>query len=279
MLTLAETLFVPTQHFPLIPSLDSLVVLNLDFAVVFTISLFLVSTSIRWPRRVRLFGFTILCVSAIHVVTIILQLKVTSSVDLSRRFNLSVLVPWEFFVVERLKYLFYDLGVQAGPFLLASLTVIWNCWEPSLRAGTRPGHRTRWLLTCAAVSIVGVAALSAWFWVRESHPIHRSAHVTLGTLYQRHGNLAGAATQFEIALENGVRGSEALLQLRRRCGALRATCRCVYFVERGSTSVRERLLARRIREGSRRPAARRATRKPRIDSGLRRCDEPIGGVR
>ena len=203
VMDLAEWIFIPTQHFPVVPSLANMSLRNLDFAVVFTLSLFLVSTGIPWKRRLKRFALVLLVVYVLHVLTVILQVKVMSTLDLNRNFGLLILLPWEFKIVERSKYLLYDFGLQAGPFVLALLTMAWNLgWNLPARARRR--GRVRQRLTVGAVSLLVVmVTVFSWSWWRESQPLHVEAHATQGRLYQENGNLQGAEEQYGIAIEGG----------------------------------------------------------------------------
>lgn len=200
---LAAAIFLPTQHFPIVPSLDNLSVRNLDFVIVFTLSLFLVSTAVPWRRRLKQFVPALVVIYCLHVLTVILQVKVTTTLDLNRQYGLLILLPWEFKIVERLKYLLYDLGLQAGPFILALLTVAWNSGL-SLPPRSQGQRSVRLRLTIGAVSLIAVVAIGlSWSWWREDQPLHVGAHATLGRIYQQNGNLPGAEHQYRVAIKGG----------------------------------------------------------------------------
>jgi tetratricopeptide (TPR) repeat protein len=217
---LAAAVFLPTQHFPIVPSLENMSLRNLDFAVVFTLSLFLVSTGIPWKSRLRRFALVLLVLYGLHVLAVILQVKVVAALDLNRQFGLLTLLPWEFTIVDRLKYLLYDFGLQAGPFVVALLSVAWNSGLRLPGRAPSPGRVKRALaIGIVSLIVVGVASLtwSAW---RESHPLHVGAHARLGQLYEENGNLAGAEEQYRTAIEGGT--GDPLVFYNRAMLALRS---------------------------------------------------------
>ena len=210
---LAGRIFLPTQHFPIIPTLENMSPRNLDFVVVFALSLFLVSTRVPFKRRLKRFVVVLLVIYGLHVLTVILQVKVISTTDLNRQFGMLILLPWEFAVIDRGKYLLYDFGLQAGPFLLALLTVTWNLGL-KIPGRTSAPLSMRRMLTLGAVSMVVVAAM-VLFWSRwrESRPLHVAAHATLGRIYQENGNSPGAMEQYRIAIRGGTNDSPVFFNL------------------------------------------------------------------
>jgi hypothetical protein len=223
---LASAIFLPTQHFPVVSSLNTLSYRNLDTLIVFALSLFVVSTQIPWARRARRWILLLGVIYLIHVATAILEVRVLSAQELLQQQSLLVLLPGEFRVLERLKYLAYDLGLELGPYVLLVLVLIWNV---SASASPPPGpsrkrsvaHECaadaralrRRLLIGSVAAVVAVAAVSGWLRWRESHPLHVAAHARLGTLYLQHGALQGAERQFRIAVAAGTPDPQVYLDL------------------------------------------------------------------
>ena len=213
VMALAEWIFIPTQHFPIARALDSAGLRNLDFAVVFTLGLLLVSTGIPWRSRLKRFALVLLVVYAVHVLTVILHVKVTSTVSFNRQGGLLILLPWEFKIVERLKYLVYDFGLQAGPFVLAMLTMAWNAGLSLPARVPKPGRWKHRLAIGAVSLIVVVAAVVSWSVWRESHPLHVQAHATLGLLFHGQQKLEKAEEQYRIAIRGGTQDPSVFYNL------------------------------------------------------------------
>jgi hypothetical protein len=212
----ASAVFVPYQHFPVIPTLHTLRAEGLDPLVILMTCLFLVSWSIPWRRRVGLFALAGAIVFPYHVLCFLLDVKVHSVEELFQQHQLLVLLPGEFWVVERLKYLLYDVGTEAGPMMVLIVTTAWNVQavlagarpparsqEPAFRSASAPSSRRKvaWVtLACVAAVLASLFAWRAW---RESHPLHVAAHARLGRLYLANGSEHGAAEQFRIAIAHG----------------------------------------------------------------------------
>jgi hypothetical protein len=228
VVAVASAVFLPTQHFPVIPTLDTLTVDKLDHLAVFTFCLFLVSWSIPWRRRIVLFALAGAFVFAGHVLCFLLDVKVHSAQELYNQHKLLVLLPLEFWVVERLKYLFYDVGTEAGPMAMILVATFWNVQSqrvvPSPPARSRayrlrpdPAPRARrgtaWIVAGSVAALV--TAVFAWRSWRESRPLHVAAHARLGQLYLSNGSERGAMQQFRIAVAHGTSDPAVFLDLAK----------------------------------------------------------------
>jgi len=200
VMALASRIFLPTQHFPIVPTLENISLRDLDFAVVFSLSLFVVSTRIPWKQRLERFSLILLVLYMIHVLAVVLQVKVNSALDLNRQYDLLILLPWEFKVVERARYLLYDFGLQATPFVLLLLTAAWNSGLKLPARARQPAAIKRRLQITTACLLVALVAVLFWSRWREAHPLHVGAHATLGRIYLEHDNLDGAEKQYRIAV-------------------------------------------------------------------------------
>jgi hypothetical protein len=213
VLEAAEWVFVRSQHFPVVPDLKGLSLTQLDFLVVFAISLFAVSTGMPWRRRLKRFAAVLAVIYVLHVISILLQVRLISARDMNERYGLLLLLPLEFEVVDHLKYLLYDLGLQWGPFLLALLTVLWNTHEPPARGPRIPGRVRRRLWVSGALVVGLLATGTVWVRWRESHPLHVDAHATMGVLLHNEGDIEEAERHYRIAIDGGTRAPQAYLYL------------------------------------------------------------------
>ncbi len=216
VLALAVRILTTAQHFPALAGIAGASLRNLDFLVVLTIALALVSTGIRWPRRLGLFGAALCVILAVDVTAVLLQAKVMASQELWSRERILILLPWEFWIVERTKYLLYDFGLQIGPFVMFALTAFWNSRPlpaPRSRSSGRTQERraTRWGRLrgpARAAIVVGVLSLPfgiamAWHIVREADPRHVAAHARIGQLFFVQHDTARAEQQYRAAVAGG----------------------------------------------------------------------------
>ena len=237
----AGWLFLPNQHFPVVSTLDTFSIRSLHFVVGLTLALFLVSNRVAWGARIRRFGIALLLVFVFHVGAVMLQVKVTSAQELNEMHGLLVLLPQEFFIVERAKYLFYDLGLQALPFGLLIATMIWNTglMKTGLPSGKNAARATkkelrkrqraasearrrlmrRRLMPAVVAAVAAAVAIGSWAWWRESHPLHVGAHATLGHLYRTNGAINNAERQYRIAIAGRSTDGQTYLRLAQLVAA------------------------------------------------------------
>ncbi len=216
VLAAAGRLFLPIQHFDVLATLDNLSIVNIDFLVVLVISLFLVSWRMPWAERAKRFGAALSVIFALHVAAVILEIRVRSAQDLWAQQQLLILLPWEFRVVERLKYLLYDVGLQLGPFVMLGLTATWNGLADRPRRKDTRTPNVFWrrrILALACGSAVVVAAAAIWRWQRESNPLHIAAHARLGHIYWEHRSLHAAEQQYRIALDGNTSDPDVYYKL------------------------------------------------------------------
>jgi hypothetical protein len=226
VLAVAGRLFLPIQHFDVLATLDNLSIVNIDFLVVLVISLFLVAWRMPWADRTKRFGAALSVIFVLHVAAVILEIRVRSAQELWAQQQLLILLPWEFRVVERLKYLLYDVGLQLGPFLMLGLTATWNgladlavLREPERLRRRREDARTanvfwrrRFLALACGIAVLAAAA-AVWRWQRESNPLHIAAHARLGHIYWEHRSLHAAEQQYRIALDGNTSDPDVYYKL------------------------------------------------------------------
>jgi hypothetical protein len=230
-----------TQHFQVLGSLDGVSIANLDHLVVFAISLFIVSGQARWTLRIRRFVIVMLFIILVHVVTAFLSVKLKMAQELIQQQQLRILLPWEFRMLDNVKFLIYDLGLQVGPFVLMILSVAWNemskvdprhvrtsdgARTPKRRRNGRLSLRERlgrsWFLRSSVVLVALILGGAVWHRWRESQPLHVAAHARLGQIYLEHGSLLASEKQYRIAVAGGSNDPEVfynLAEILRRRGA------------------------------------------------------------
>jgi hypothetical protein len=230
----ARAIVVSTQHFPLLARLDNPTLHNLQFGVILTFALFLVSTNLNLISRIKRFGLAFVVMFSFHVVVAILTMKVWVTQDFLNRMNILVLSPAEFRVVDWLKYFSYDLGLEISSFMMLVLTCVWNFTAsrelpsiPENRAGRerttkrrrsderdRGGQRR---LTAAAIGlgIVAIFVLAAVLYgnSRETDPRHVEAHAKIGHLFWNGHQDARAEEQYRLALAGGTNDPEVFYNL------------------------------------------------------------------
>lgn len=239
--------FLRTQHFQVLDSIDEVSIVNLDHLVVFAISLLIVSgrtSGTSWTRWIRRFVLVMLLIILFHVVTAFLSLNLKTAQDLILQQQLQILLPWEFRILDALKFSLYDLGLQAGPFVLMILSVVWNESSPTppshtLRArgaggdppqlgrarrlergesresATRVRLDRRWILGSLAFLVTVVSGIAFWSRWRESQPLHVAAHARLGQIYLDHGSLRASEAQYRIAVAGETRDPEVFYNLAK----------------------------------------------------------------
>ncbi len=223
LLAVGTWIVAGVEHFPTVASTGDMSLENIDFAVLLAVCLFLVSWRIPWMRRLRLFGMLLGFILVWHAATAALEVRVRTASDLSHEYELLVLRPWEFKIIDRTRYLLLDLGVQAGPFALFVLAAFWNSRKETppdtaarpeqigkrgrrARAAAARTRLRRWRrrLTVAGVAaVVLLGAAFVWSWTRERDPEHLKAHVRLGELYTGGGQWERAKAQYRVAIDAG----------------------------------------------------------------------------
>ena len=229
VLSVAEQILIATQHFPVVASLSGMTIHNIDFVMLLAVSLFLVSTSVGWLRRLKLFGSALAVIVGLQIAGSVLTVMMTAAQELQNTQHILVLLPSEFRIVDRVKYALYDLGQPAILFALFVLTLVWNSGsdvfrlaEPATesRTGERrtvryPRHSRR-MLGLGLVAGIALASISGW-WVwnrwRESDPRHVEAHAKIGHLFWAKGDNATAEEQYRIAVAGGTADPEVFYNL------------------------------------------------------------------
>ena len=233
--------FLRTQHFQVLDSIDEVSIVNLDHVVVFAISLLIVSGRTSWTSWIRRFVVVMLLIILFHVVTAYLSLKLKTAQDLIQQQQLWILLPWEFRILDNLKFLLYDLGLQIGPFVLMILSVVWNETSKTPPPQPRRACRTRmlerrrdggfsshkrlnrsWFLGSLALLVAVVSSVVFWSRWRESQPLHVAAHARLGQIYLEYGSWRASEAQYRIAVAGDTRDPEVfynLASILRRRGA------------------------------------------------------------
>lgn len=217
VLAVAERIAVVTQHFPLLAESHRITLDNIGPSIVLALALFGTSALVPWSRRTLRFGAAVLAILIVDVAAVILEMRVVSARELMRTQDLLVLLPFEFRLVERAKFLFYDFGLQLVPFLLLAVATAWNLQAAgALPAGRRRRERLvrRRLAGYAAVALGGIVATFAlWAVWRETDPRHVETHARLGHLFFRAGRADVAEEQYRRALAGGMEDPEVLYNL------------------------------------------------------------------
>jgi hypothetical protein len=240
VIAVAQAIYVPTQHFPLLTRLDNLTLHNLENVVILTIALFLVSTKLDLASRISRFGSVLAGLFSYHVVAAILTIKVQTAQELLASMNILVLSPTEFHVLDWLRYLLYDVGLEITPFVMLLLTIVWNLTasragreRSTKRRPTRDSmRRGRRRVRAAAMGLVVIAifSLSAVLYGRwrETDPRHVEAHAKIGHLFWNTHKDAQAEEQYRLALAGGTTDPEVFFNvagLEARNGNHRAALR------------------------------------------------------
>lgn len=200
VLAVGQAVFLPFQHFPVLERLDNLTLNNLELLVVLTLALFAVSTPIDLATRCRRFGHVLAAIFAMHVVTAYLAIVVRAASEMSAQ-GILVLLPAEFRIVDGLKYFLYDMGQEAGPFVMLMLALAWNVGvlrEPGPVRLRRPTMAAA-CGVIVALAFVGIAYTRA----RERDPRHVDAHAKIGHLFWNRGSDAEAERQYRAAVAGG----------------------------------------------------------------------------
>jgi hypothetical protein len=230
----ARAIVVSTQHFPLLARLDNPSLHNLQFGVILTFALFLVSTNLNLISRIKRFGLALAVMFSFHVIVAILTIRVWVTQDFLNRMNILVLSPAEFRVLDWLRYFSYDVGLEIAAFVMLVLTVIWNLTAsrqlppvPENRLGrgrTRQRRRSDERdrgggrhLAVAAIGLGVIAILSSaavlYGKSRETDPRHVEAHAKIGHLFWNSHNDALAEEQYRLALAGGTADPEVFYNL------------------------------------------------------------------
>jgi hypothetical protein len=222
VMAVAQVIFVPTQHFPLLTRLDNLTLHNLDHIVILTVALFLVSTNLGNTSRVKRFASALVVIFAYHVIVTILTVKVQATQELLTSMNILVLSPVEFRLVDWFRYFAYDLGLEVAPFVMMLLTVVWNLnpgpdGRTTRRRGDARDRRGRPPLAFVAIGLGVLATLcsAASFYARsrETDPRHVDAHAKIGHLLWNSHRDAQAEEQYRLALAGGTTDPEVYYNL------------------------------------------------------------------
>jgi hypothetical protein len=255
------TLALPcVQHFPALSTLENLDIRNLDFVVTLLICLFVVSIRIPLPSRIVRFGACLAIVFASNVAAVLLQSQILATEQLQSSAGLMLYLPWEFHVLDGLKYLLYDFGMEASTFVLLLLTVTWNSPEIAPVAflpgtGVAPRNRSRasgGRGRTAAIAFGGAAlslvAILAWGRIRESNPLHCRTHARLGDLFLQGGGTAKAEAQYRAAIAGGVTEGAAWLHLAELLRQRGATLEADRILRQGAGIVTDADDRRRLQE-------------------------------
>ena len=174
-----------------------------------------------------------------HVVAVILGAKLAATTELLQRPGFVLLLPWEFQLLDGMKYLLVDVGLELGPFLVMCLGAAWNAGitvsvlcdrsslpeplsgphfssRPTISRGPLGGSLLASLL--AGGLSIGIG-LAIWVKLREGDPRHQNTHIELGEFFRRDGQLEKAAEQYRAAIAEGtgsVRAWSGLEALRQQ---------------------------------------------------------------
>jgi len=210
-------------HFPPVPGLPGPRLESMHTLGVFLLAVFLVSTRVPWPRRVRALAVSLVAVLALDFVSAILGLQLQAAKNAFEGPGILILLPVEYNALECLWYVAYVIPLQAGPFVLLILSALANVGflEPKRggretsppfaeetggkRTGIRPGRKRILALTVtAAVALPAVVVTAAlWMRAREFRPLHAGAHARLADLYFERNELPSARTQYLAATAGG----------------------------------------------------------------------------
>lgn len=236
VLGVAQPIVLSTQHFPVLENFDTLTLRNLEFGVILTLALFLVSTKLGLVSRLKRFGLLLAALFSFHVLVAIVTIKVSVAQDLLNRVQLLVLSPEEFRVLDRIKYFCYDLGLEISSFVILLLAVVWNLTASRARSSDRESHtggrsamkrhrvqerdrgsRRRLLVAVTGLGVIAIVVCAALVYarVRESNPGHVQAHAKLGHLFWKAHKDTKAAEQYRCALAGGTTDPEVFYNLSR----------------------------------------------------------------
>ncbi len=235
VLGVAQPIVLSTQHFPVLANFDNLTLRNLEFGVILTLALFLVSTKLGLVSRLKRFGLLLAALFSFHVLVAIVTIKVSVAQDLLNSVQLLVLSPEEFRVLDRIKYFCYDLGLEITSFVILLLAVVWNLTASRARASdreSRAGRRSamkgrrsqegergdrRRLAAATGLGVIAIVVCAAVVYarVRESNPGHVQAHAKLGHLFWKAHKDTKAEEQYRCALAGGTTDPEVFYNLSR----------------------------------------------------------------
>lgn len=249
------------QHFPAVATLKNLDIRNLDVPVILLVCLFAVSLRIPLAARTARFASAFAVLFAWSVAGALAWSQVMAAEDLQSSAGLLLYLPWEFRVLDGLKYLLYDFGMEVSTFVLLALTVVWNAPElaahfPAFaaderaRPSPRAGHgRSRAGLLTVGAAVLAIALMLGWARAaRESNPLHSHAHARFGDLFLQAGNKAQAEAQYRAAVAGGTREGNAWLQLAQLLRQRGAPAEAERILRRGLGVVSEGPDRRRLEE-------------------------------
>jgi hypothetical protein len=241
------------QHFPTGPMLGNLRIRNLEVPVILLGCLFLVSTRIPLRARAVRFGSAFALLFVVSVAAAAAWSEAQATVDLQKSRGILLYLPWEFRVLDAIKYLLYDFGMEVSTFVMLALTVAWNAPELANRFEPRLLPRARRPRIRAGAFVIGVsvvvfALLFSWTRVRESIPAHNSAHGQFGDLFLQAGNKTQAEAQYRAAVQGETREAGPWLQLAALLRNRGATSEADLILRRGLTVVTGGDERRRLQE-------------------------------
>ena len=223
-----------TRHFRDLPETGSVIPANQHSHLALLLALFLVSWRIPLGRRVKYFGLLAVLAVLQDVTAASLSLKLHLAKALFNRFGWVELLPWEYNAIQLLWYVLYALPLEAVPFLLMFLTILWNQGvNPSALFGRmaspasaspsaespRPKSKSPFLRRLAgsltALVVIGLTWTTwrAWLGRTERDPLHLKTHVMLGRMHLLSGEMAKAEAEFRHAVASGTLEGEAWVQL------------------------------------------------------------------
>jgi hypothetical protein len=218
------------SHFSILREVGPWKLRNQHSHLLLALMLGLVSTRVPVRSRLRRFGSILLLIMVADLVSAIVAVQLWTAKTVYEEQGLLLLLPWEFNAVECLWYLTYVIPLQAAPFVLLFLTVIWNGGKsiftgPAGAASDKsPGseklvplklpHVRRWVACSGVIAVsAGLLAGSVWIHLRELDPLHQRTHVALGNLLYSRGNLETAKKEYQRAVAGGTRDGEAWFKL------------------------------------------------------------------
>jgi len=232
---ISKSLILSTEHYQVYaraPRVWSPVIAH-TFAILFTLSLFMTSTRLRWRERTARFGTILLVLPALHLLgwTLVIKYELVSKLMIHDK--ISIYSPWVFQSLAALTRLANHIAYQAVPFGLLMLAVYWNR-EAAPRPAASGRGQTRghsgldperaktailpvYMRIGAVMALIVVGALLIYTLLVERarflNPEHVETHVALAKVMKSVGRDGEATRQLEIAIEEGSRDGDAWLLL------------------------------------------------------------------
>ena len=109
---------------------------SLEPVLLFVLSLAVVASRLGAAVRIRRYGGLLLALTTVNVVCVVIEAAYAVGSSAFVRTGESLVVPIQFVILDRLRFILYHIGLELWPFAAMALTVRWNA------RGAPRHHRT-----------------------------------------------------------------------------------------------------------------------------------------